>query len=240
MVGVWNSRKTRVLPVFGWLKENGEEYWPARLVALADGVEKLTDAGEIVAVHLKRERRVRATSERLIWMLENGRRLAPCDGKKWRELIRRTEDLDAVRNGIEKLKAGKNPARKLILEGPTSADCLIECERALIWIEGKRFDWIAPATTWDVSRDQLARNVEAAWSLAKNAGKEYRLLICHEFPLKHHEVALLEGYRTGTLSAGMPHISPQDRQQFRERIGTLTWNEIALAWPQMPALNDTA
>ena len=125
---------------------------------------------------------------------------------------------------------------ELILEGPTSADCLIECERAFIWIEGKRFDWIDPAITWDVSRDQLARNVEAVWTLAKQAWKEYRLLICHEFPLKHHEVALLEGYRAGTWSAGMPHISAQDRRQFQERIGTLTWNEITRAWPEMPAL----
>jgi hypothetical protein len=62
---------------------------------------------------------------------------------------------------------------RLILEGPTSADWLIECERALIWIEGKRYDWLDPATTWDVARDQLARNVEAAWLLAQEQGKDY-------------------------------------------------------------------
>ena len=51
---------------------------------------------------------------------------------------------------------------------------------ALIWIEGKRFDWLDPSTTWDVTRDQLARNIEAVASLAGAASKDYRLLICHE------------------------------------------------------------
>lgn len=234
MAGAWNSRKTRVLPVFGWLKENGGEYWPARLVALADGVEKLTDPGEIVAVHLKQERTVPATGKRLIWMLENASSLAPRDGKEWRELVRRTEDPEAVRRGIEFLKAGKSPGKRLILEGRTSADCLIECERALIWIEGKRFDWIDPATKWDVSRDQLARNVEAASFLAFEAEKEYRVLICHEYPLKHHEVVLLEGYRASTWSAGWPHVPVGERQEFAKRIGTLTWSEVTREWPCLP------
>ena len=74
----------------------------------------------------------------------------------------------------------------------------MECEHAFIWIEGKRFDWLSPSTTWDVSRDQLARNIEAVWTLASKAGKDYRLLICHEFDFKHHEMALLDGYRNGT------------------------------------------
>lgn len=232
-----NSRLTRVQPVFKWLKEQDDEFWPARLVSLAHGVEKLANCGPIERVHLDLELEVSATPARLIWMLENASRLVPSNGRNWGQLSKRVADQAKVREAIEALKAGKAPAREFVLEGRTHADCLIECEHALIWIEGKRFDWLSPSTTWDVNRDQLARNVEAAWTLAQKAGKEYRLLICHEFPLKHHEVALLGGYRAGTWSAGLPHISPQDRQQFRERIGTLTWNEIARAWSTMPALH---
>jgi hypothetical protein len=133
---------------------------------------------------------------------------------------------------------GVGGARALILEGPTSADCLIECEHAIIWIEGKRFDWLAPSTTWDVARDQLARNIEAVWSLADPAGKDYRLLICHENRLKHHEMALLEGYRCATWSGGLPHVPEQIRRQFSTRIGTLTWHDIADEWPALRSLSE--
>src|SRR5438034_988078 len=83
-----------------------------------------------------------------------------------------------------------------------------------------------PSTTWDVGRDQLARNLEAVWGLAQASGKDYMLLICHEHPLKHHEVSLIEGYRRGTWAAGWPHIEPDQRRQFATRIGTTTWGAI--------------
>jgi hypothetical protein len=85
-------------------------------------------------------------------------------------------------------RTGEGHGRELIPEGPTPADCLIECEHAFIWIEGKRFDWLSPSTTWDVMRDQLARHVEAVWSLtqASNADSTGNVGIdrrhrCHRF-----------------------------------------------------------
>jgi hypothetical protein len=87
--------------------------------------------------------------------------------------------------------------QELVLEGSTSCDCLIECDQALIWIEGKRNDWLASSIKWDVSPDQLARNIEAVWSLAQAFGKDYAIIICHEHQLKFHEVALIDGYRRG-------------------------------------------
>ena len=237
MVGPTNSKITRVQPVFSYLEKNGGSDRPARLVEMAHDVAKIDNCGAINAVYLNPERKVLATAERLIWMLENAGMLAPYDGRRWSELRKRLENRDAVRKAIESLKAGKRRQTKFVLEGDTSADCLIECEHSLIWIEGKRFDWLAPHTTWDVSRDQLARNVEAAWSLACEAKKEYRVLICHEYPLKHHEDALLKGYRAGTWSAGWPHIPESERPELAKRIGTLTWGEITGKWSGIPMLD---
>ena len=56
-----NSRVTRVQPVFEWLKKHGDEFWPARLVSLAHGVEKLANCGPIERVHLDPEFEVAAT-----------------------------------------------------------------------------------------------------------------------------------------------------------------------------------
>ena len=55
------------------------------------------------------------------------------------------------------------------------------------WVEGKRNDWLDTSITWDVCRDQLARNVEAAWLRATELGaSEIRFLLCHDHPLRLH------------------------------------------------------
>jgi hypothetical protein len=229
-----NSKISRVQPIFKWLRAHGGS-WPARLVKMADGVAALDFCGLVVAMWLDPERKVCATPARLRWMIENVDALAPQDGRKWEEPGKRLAD-GAKQKALALLRDGKPLPRELVFEGPTHADCLIECEHAFIWIEGKRFDWLSPCTTWDVTRDQLARNVEAVWSLAQAAGKEYRLLICHEHALKHHERMLLEGYRNRTWSAGWPHIPEDQRREFSTRIGTLRWTEIVHAWPAMGGL----
>jgi hypothetical protein len=129
--------------------------------------------------------------------------------------------------------------RELKLEGSTHADCLIECEESFVWIEGKRNDWLSPSTKWDVTRDQLARNIEAAWRLAGQAGKDFWLLICYEDHLKHHEQELVDGYRAGSWKAGLPHLSEETRFLFRQKIGTVRWQTIFRRWPALgPHCND--
>jgi hypothetical protein len=133
---------------------------------------------------------------------------------------------------LEKLDRGETKGidRLLILEGRTSADCLIECEQAVIWIEGKRNDWLDYSTSWDVTRDQLARNTEAAWLYATPLGKDFCLVICHEHQLKHHEELLIGGYRRGTWAGGWPHLTPSERKMLGSRIGTVTWESLAGEW----------
>ena len=241
MVRQLNSMMTRVRPVFEWLEADGGPSWPEQLVKMAQGTSDLPKCGSLVKVYLNPERKVPASRERLSWMLRNAEKLVPIDGKRWTKLLERVADRKKVEHALACLDAGQTISRKLILEGNTHADCLIECEEALIWIEGKRCDWLAPSIKWDVSRDQLARDVEAAWLLAQKSGKkkkDYRVILCHEGSLKHHEIALLEGYRQGTWSAGWPHIREDQRSEFSTRIGTLTWSRIAEEWPALRKLRE--
>jgi hypothetical protein len=238
-----NSKNTRVQPVFRWLEANGGTTWPAQLITLAHALTgRPNNCGSIGKVTLDPECCVPATHDRLAWMLQNAEKLAPKDGRRWRELRDRLANRNEVEKALSALHSGRLPEDKtFILEGRTHCDCLIECERAFIWIEGKRYDWLAPSIDWDVSRDQLARNVEAVWSRARAAGKDYYLLLCHEGELKHHEIQLLEGYRHGTWSAGWPHIPEDQRREFSTRIGTITWSKIADTWPELrelPELRD--
>jgi hypothetical protein len=226
MAGQTNSMLTRVRPVFGWLRDNGDETWPEQLVRIAK-VTGLKQCGRFLRMELEPEQEVPPTRGRLLWMLQNVERLAPVGGRRWEELRARVVNRDQV---LRAYTDGSSLPREYVLEGPTHSDCLIECEDAFIWIEGKRNDWLSPSTTWDVSRDQLARNLEAVWSVAQKSGKDYCLIICHEQPLKHHETALIAGYRSQTWSAGWPHIPEGQRAEFSKRIGTITWVEIARRW----------
>lgn len=240
-----NSKITRVQPVFRWLEGNGGPPWPRRLLEIAAGAAPLSDCGELIRVYLEPEYKVPPTPMRLAWMIENVDRLVPTDGRQWEELRRRISDDQRVTNTLNRLRSGDSYGTlgALALEGATHADCLIECENAFIWIEGKRFDWLSPSIKWDVTRDQLARNIEAVWWLASRSDKEYRLIICHEHELKYHETLLLEGYRQGTWSGGLPHISTDIRRKFSVRIATLTWSQMATEWPslrQLPELADVA
>lgn len=228
-----HSGRTRVTPTFTWLRDHGGRNWVTELLGLADGIAAPASAGRLLSLHVGEEREVPASPARLAWMIRNAHRLAPVDGRRWREYQTRVIDHPKKDAALVKLDAGITtgiPAQ-LILEGRTHADALIETEHAVVWIEGKRNDWLSPAISWDVSRDQLARNLEAAWMLATAAGKEWWLVICHEHGLKHHEEHLIHGYRHGTWSAGLPHLPVEVRGQFRSKIGTLRWSRIFDRWP---------
>lgn len=168
-------------------------------------------------------------------MIRNAHRLSPIDGRRWEEYRRRVIDNPLRDETLKRLDAGRTdkiPA-KLKLEGCTHADCLIECDCAVVWIEGKRNDWLSPSIDWDVTRDQLARNLEAVWRLSEQSGKDFWLLICHEYDLKHHEQELIDGYRSGTWKAGIPHLPLAIRTKFRQKIGTLLWQDIFRHWPTL-------
>jgi hypothetical protein len=251
-----------VEPIFGWLIEHGGMGWPAELLSLCDGLHLpprevpqalgrrgrskrplLTfDPGPVVpdGVAFKKERKVKASPDRLAWLIRNAHRLAPINGKTWKDYRKRVLDHPKRDEALALLDAGvrKGIPRKLILEGPTYADCLIECEHAILWIEGKRHDWLSTGTKWDLCRDQIARNLEAAWHLAMQAGKECCVLLCHEHELKHHEQLLIDGYRSGTWSGGWPHLPPELRRELGRRIGTVTWSQIVNHWPALRELEE--
>ncbi len=233
-----NSRRTRVQPIFGWLAQHGGTDWPARILRLVNGLEASLEPGKLLRLDYLDERRIAPSARRLAWMIRNAELLTPRDGRRWREYRSRViehPDRDAALALLDR-DLTEGIERKLLLEGPTCADCLIECEHAVIWIEAKRNDWLDYSTTWDVTRDQLARNAEAAWLYAAKRGKDSCLVVCHEHQLKHHEQLLLDGYRTGSWIGGWPHLSACERHALGARIGTITWATLARQWPEIGEL----
>ena len=161
---------------------------PEKLVKLSHGLGVDIDPGALERVEYVEEIKVPPSESRLAWLRQHG------------------------------VELGHPPSRPDVLEGKTHADCLITCERAIIWIEGKRNDWLSPRTKWDADRDQLARNVEAAWIYAsENQKDEFCVLLCHEVDLRSEEQALVSGYRS-ELMAGWPHLDEERRRVFAKRI----------------------
>ena len=233
-----NSKRTRVEPVFRWLRDHQRDDWPSRFLPLVVDLGVSIEPGRLVRLDFEPERRVPPSAKRLKWMIENADRLAPRDGARWREYRRRVIDNPRRDDAVDRLSHDETRGidRLLILEGRTSADCLIECEHALIWIEGKRNDWLDYSTTWDVTRDQLARNTEAAWLQASKLDKDFCVVVCYEDHLKHHEQLLLDGYRNGTWSGGWPHLGEAECRLLGSRIGTLRWRRFSEEWPELSAV----
>ncbi len=106
-------------------------------------------------------------------------------------------------------------------EGPTSVDCYLETEQAIIVIEGKRTESVAEKTFWYKSRDQLVRNIEAAAQHASTKGKEYAVVLCAE-----HATNLA----AHTFTSSLPHLTSAERSEMqRHYLGCITWEQIRAA-----------
>lgn len=103
-------------------------------------------------------------------------------------------------------------------EGFTSADCLLETDRLVVIIEGKRTEPVSAATDWFPQRNQIIRNLECARNLASRK-KNYAVLICAEQPVPIPGAA---------WSASLPHMSETERAELRAHfLGFVLWNRIA-------------
>jgi hypothetical protein len=102
-------------------------------------------------------------------------------------------------------------------EGFTSVDCLLETERLVVFVEGKRTEAISKSTDWFPKRNQVIRNLEAAKERA-GSSKEYAVLLCAEKRLEIPESA---------WSDSLPHYSPAEIADLRKHyLGCALWGEI--------------
>jgi hypothetical protein len=116
------------------------------------------------------------------------------------------------------LSTGVNGSRHgwWAFEGPTSVDCFLETPEAVLLVEGKRTDTVATYTDWCSSRHQIARNLEAAQSVAN--GRRYAVMVAAE---KHIEISAAE------IALGLPHMTPSERAFLAGHyIGCVLWEEI--------------
>ncbi|MEX2578596.1 MAG: hypothetical protein WD342_06020 [Verrucomicrobiales bacterium] len=108
-------------------------------------------------------------------------------------------------------------------EGYTEVDCLIETDKLVLFVEGKRTEPISAATDWYPQRNQIARNLESAQEFAMMKGKEFAVLVVAEKKSLALEVA------TGSeaLRLGLPHLDKEQADEMLTRfLGIVLWEDL--------------
>jgi len=121
------------------------------------------------------------------------------------------------------------------LEGPSQIDAFIECKssRLKIIIEAKYLSDISCDVTYDVTRNQIARNIDVM--LEQSTDMSLFLLITPQY-FKERPNTKLYGYKMNdymnnylTLMADLSHrsnIEPSEWQHITKRIAWITWEEL--------------
>jgi hypothetical protein len=175
-----------------------------------------------------------AAPERLLlWLIEHAGRecvaregLPPSqrDAGRRRELFGTNESAQrSARQDAtdELLKNGSKRSKQQwwAFEGETSIDCFLETPGMVFLIEGKRNEPISSSTDWVEKRNQIARNLEVAQTLAR--GRRYAVLLAAERET-HVEVADITG--------GLPHMTSSEQMFLAEHyLGCVTWLELCAA-----------
>jgi hypothetical protein len=246
-VGIYDSSRTRVAPVFGRLQcsDPSGRLWLQGLLELAN-TRKLPrpQAGTSrlrVAKWWPREARLAAPPGLLQWLLENAEE--PRDAAAWgrrpevmanrRRVVDR--DADTLAGALRSLQERRPSTRAwYVLEGPSQPDVYLDSDDAVIVVEGKRTE-TAPTTStaWMRVRHQMLRHLDAAWEY-RQGRRIYGLFIVEaesgatsvEPSSAWHE-AVEVTISDEVLKGSLPHRSPDERSQIASALlGVTTWQAV--------------
>jgi hypothetical protein len=121
-------------------------------------------------------------------------------------------------------------------EGFTYADCCLDTDRFALVVEGKRFERLAESVSWVEGRNQLARNLEVAATLARESGsRDYAVLMIGPTGTA--------GPSDAELTKGWPHLSPNEQDELLAHyLGATTWQRVCeatgLPYEDLPVTRD--
>jgi hypothetical protein len=246
-VGIYDSSRTRVAPVFGRLQclDPSGRFWLQGLLELAN-TRKLPrpQAGTSrlrVAKWWPREAKLAAPPDLLRWLLENAEepRSAAAWGLRPEVMAnrRRVVDRDAatLAGALKSLQERRPSSRAwYVLEGPSQPDVFLDTAESVVVIEGKRSEPdLKTSTAWMPVRHQMLRHLDAAWE-HRQGRPIYGLFIVESeegaasvepSPAWHQavEATIAEEVLQGSL----PHRSPDERSQIAGALlGVTTWQAV--------------
>ena len=246
-MGIFDSSRTRVAPVFGHLQclDPSGKLWLQGLLELANTRKaQRPDAGAArlrVAKWWPREARLAAPPGLLRWLLENAEE--PRDAAAWgrnpevKENRRRVVDRDAdtLAQALRSLQERRpSPRAWYVLEGPSQPDVYLDTDDVVIVVEGKRTETSpTTSTAWMSVRHQMLRHLDAAWE--HRAGRRmYGMYIVEaaapssasEPPFTWH-AAVESTISDDVLRGSLPHRTPDERSQIASALlGVTTWQAV--------------
>ena len=129
-------------------------------------------------------------------------------------------DLEVQAEALQELQqlAPEECVRKWwTFEGFTSVDCLLETDRLLVLVEGKRTEPVSSSTHWFPDRNQVIRNLECARQMAGT--KNYAVLVCAE-----KEVSISDS----DWAKSLPHLNEAEIAELKGHfLGYVSWEAIA-------------
>lgn len=239
--GIFDSSKTRVVPVFKALADSGTD-WVAPLLRLAQG--RRTDevdepAGDLTFLKGHwgaNEMGIPPPVSLLSWMIRHPEQLTikTSTNRDRRQLL--AGDPSAVELALDSLRRERADRAWYIFEGRTFPDAVIETPDALIVIEGKRTEaGPTTATTWLTGRDQIWRHIDAAWE-RKARRKVYGMFIVEAKDSSDAVPSLwLEAVKDAlepeALRTSFPHRSSLEVESIQRcLLGVTTWQAVCTAF----------
>lgn len=163
----------------------------------------------------------------LKWLIKNPNKIewpkekkySPRTQKKREELIKNNDNTkQEALDELHRLKSEGSWKKWWAFEGYTSVDCMLETEKFLLLIEGKRTEPISSSTVWFPKRNQIVRNLECAKEIAEQKHKEYSVLICAEEKIEISD---------NDWKNSLPHFNNHEIENLkRHYFGYVTWDNI--------------
>jgi hypothetical protein len=262
-VGVRDSSRTRVAPVFDRLAAGDATEWLPRLLSLPrreDRGGRLPESlGPVTATAWygtgAGEKRLVPPTELLRLLIQRPATANPPAGFGTRDPVKRekrrllfSRDPPTVAEALAAVdRFGFVEREWFVFEGSTSVDAYVETEELILLIEGKRTE-AGPTTKtqWMPVRHQMLRNIDDAWN-EKGSKTVVGFFIVegkppHELDLpRRWERAVRETVSTQTLARSLPHRSPADRTAIaRAFLGATTWqcvcDAFGIPWDEIRGL----
>ena len=135
-----------------------------------------------------------------------------------------------IRHLMDRARRGRR------LEGPTEVDIVLESPKLLVFIEAKYLSDISADTSYDLTRDQIARNIDVGTFQAKGREFFFILLTPGYFERSRIYWYKLNDYRGDPkyLASVLPHRvngdHPVDCKKMAKNIGWLLWHDVISVW----------
>lgn len=257
-MGIRDSSKTRVAPVFSQLYERDTtgKTWLAALLRLPrrfddESVELPVDPGELIdCAWFPAEKALPAPRSLLKTLIERPDLLSKeALAKSSPEVHAKREALlagdalmrDEALAALENYRAGR---AWFVFEGPTSVDAYLETDRLFVLVEGKRREpGPTTHTTWMRVRHQLLRNLDAALDTIDKPAVAF-FIVEGEAPdpgrvPKAWQAFARETVSDEALEQSLPHRDPVTRERAASSfLGVTTWQavcaEFAIPFDALP------